>query len=128
MNAADHLALARKNLSFAQYALVGEYAEKAGREAYLAGFHAALAFILARTGKTPKTHSGTRSEFVRLARGEAQISREQIAFLGWTYELKTSADYGQELPVPIADAERAIAEASRMVDDIAAILLLSAGT
>jgi len=76
----------------------------------------------ARTGKTPKTHSGTRSEFARLARQEPSISVEPIGFLGWTYELKTAADYGQDLPVPLAEAERAIAEAAQMVVAIANIL------
>jgi uncharacterized protein (UPF0332 family) len=122
VSAADHIALARRNLSFARYALAGGYADKACRAAYLAGSHPALAFIFARSGKSPKTHSGTRSEFVRMARDEPQLTHEQIAFLGWTYELKTSADFGQDLPVPLAEAERAIAEASRMVDGIAAIL------
>ncbi len=122
MSEVDHIALARRSLSFARYALAGTYADKAGREAYLAGFHAASALIAARTGKSPKTHSGTRSEFARLARQEPSISAEQIGFLGWTYELKTAADYGQDLPVPLAEAERAIAEAAQMVDAIANIL------
>ncbi len=38
------------------------------------------------------------------------------------HELKTAADYGQDLPVPLAEAERAIAEAAQMVDAIANIL------
>ena len=53
--------------------LAGNFAEAAGREAYLAACHAALAYILLQTGQRPKTHRGGRSEFARLARNDAQI-------------------------------------------------------
>jgi uncharacterized protein (UPF0332 family) len=120
--AGGHILKARENISFARYALAGDYTEEAGRGAYMAAFHAALAFIVARTGKSPKTHSGTRSEFARLARGERRISREQVWLLGWSYELKNVADYGQEHSVSIADAERAINEASRLIETLTAII------
>ena len=116
------MAMARKALAFARSVLSEAYADKAGREAYLAGYQAALAFILDRTGTTPKTHSGTRSEFSRLAREDSRFEREQLAFLGWTYELKTVADYGAEQPVSVADAERAIAEAARLIAAVAAVM------
>jgi uncharacterized protein (UPF0332 family) len=120
--AGGHILKARENIGFARYALAGEYTEEAGRGAYMAAFHAALAFIVASTGKSPKTHSGTRSEFARLARGEQRISREQVSLLAWSYELKNVADYGQEHSVPIADAERAINEASRLIETLTAII------
>ncbi len=101
---------------------VGGFTDKAGREAYLGGYHAALAFIVARSGKRPKTHRGTRSAFSLLARGEARIGREQIAFLGWTYELKAAADYGSDEPVSAAEAHRAIAEATAFVERVAQVL------
>jgi uncharacterized protein (UPF0332 family) len=82
--AEGHIVKARENIGFARYALAGEYADEAGRGAYMAAFHAALALIISRTGKSPKTHSGTRSEFARLARGEPRISREQVSLLGWS--------------------------------------------
>ena len=113
---------ARENIGFARYALAGEYADEAGRGAYMAAFHAALAFIVTRTGKSPKTHSGTRSEFARLARGEQRISREQVSLLGWSYELKNVADYEQDHTVSIADAGRAINEAAHLVETVAAII------
>lgn len=68
-DAARHIVKARESLGFARYALAGEYTEEAGRSAYMAAYHAALAFIVARTGRSPKTHSGARSQFARLARG-----------------------------------------------------------
>jgi uncharacterized protein (UPF0332 family) len=121
-DAARHIAKAREALDFARYALAGEYAEEAGRSAYMAAHHAAVALIVARTGKSPKTHSGTRSEFARLARDEPRISREQVSLLGWSYELKNVADYEQEATVSSTEAERAIQEASVLVETIAALI------
>jgi uncharacterized protein (UPF0332 family) len=114
--AKGHILKARENIGFARYALAGEYTDEAGRGAYMAAFHAALAFVVARTGKSPKAHGGTRSEFARLARDEQRIGREQVSLLGWSYELKNVADYGQEHSVSIADAARAIDEASRLIE------------
>lgn len=39
----------------------------AGREAYLAAFHAAQALIYERTSRIAKTHRGVRIQFSRLA-------------------------------------------------------------
>ena len=69
----------------------------------MAAFRAALAFIAARTGKTPRTHRGSRGEFARLARDEPAISQDQISLLGWSYELKKIADYEGEHMVSTAD-------------------------
>ena len=77
---------ARENLAFARYALAGGYTQEAGRSAYMAAYHGALAFIAVRSGKSPKTHSGARSEFARLAREEPRIGRDQVSLLGWSYE------------------------------------------
>lgn len=120
--AESHIVKARENIDFARYALAGEYTDEAGRSAYMAAFHAALAFIVARTGKSPKTHSGTRSEFARLARDEHRISREQVSLLGWSYELKNVADYEQEHTVSVVDAERAINEALQLIETITAVI------
>jgi hypothetical protein len=75
-----------------------------------------------RTGKSPKTHSGLRSEFARLAHREPRITREQVSLLGWSYELKNAADYEQEHRVSLAEAERAIREALQLIENIAAII------
>ena len=40
----------------------------AGREAYLAAFHAAEALFFERTGKIAKTHRGLRAQFARIAK------------------------------------------------------------
>jgi uncharacterized protein (UPF0332 family) len=123
MNDAEpHIIKARDSLEFASYALAGEYTEEAGRSAYMAAYHSAMAFIVARTGKAPKTHSGARSEFARLARDEPRISREQVSLLGWSYELKNAADYEQEATVSPTEAARAIEEASRLVEIVAVLI------
>ncbi len=121
-DADSQIVKARESLEFARYALAGEYTEEAGRSAYMAAYHAALAFIGARTGKSPKTHSGTRSEFARVAREEPGISREQVSLLGWSYELKNVADYEQETSVSAEEAKRAIEEAARLVETIAVLI------
>ena len=45
---------ARQSLEFARYTLAGEYAEEAGRSAYMAAFHAALALLLHVPGNIPR--------------------------------------------------------------------------
>jgi uncharacterized protein (UPF0332 family) len=117
--AEPYIIKARESLAFARYALAGQYTEEAGRSAYMAAYHAAMAFIVARTGKSPKTHSGARSEFGRLAREEPRIGRGQVSLLGWSYELKNAADYEQGTTVSVTEAERAIEEASQLVETIA---------
>jgi uncharacterized protein (UPF0332 family) len=41
----------------------------AGREAYLAAFHAAEALLYERTGNIARTHRGLRAQFARIAQG-----------------------------------------------------------
>jgi uncharacterized protein (UPF0332 family) len=118
----DHLAKAGETIEFPRYALTGGYSDEAGRGAYMAAYHAAMAFISARTGTSPKTHSGARSEFGRLARNEARITREQVSLLGWTYELKNASDYGQQRAVATEDAERAIDDAAKLIETIASFV------
>jgi uncharacterized protein (UPF0332 family) len=96
----------------------------AAKEAYLAGFHAAEAFLFERTGKTAKTHRGLRSRFAQLAQDEPRIDPAFPTFLGRTYTLKVIADYGVEPEdtVSIAEAQEAIDTARRFIDCIAAVL------
>ena len=68
------------------------YNDEAG--AYLAGFHAAQALISERTGKVVKTHSGMRSTFARLVKGDPRIDPTLARFLGRAYKFKEITDYG----------------------------------
>jgi uncharacterized protein (UPF0332 family) len=53
----EHLDKARECLKRAKIILDAGVGEDAGRDAYLAGFHAVQALILARTGKVAKNAS-----------------------------------------------------------------------
>jgi uncharacterized protein (UPF0332 family) len=52
---------------------VGLY-EAAGRTAYLAGYHAAQAFIFERIGKVFKTHAGVQTEFLKLTKDDPVLT------------------------------------------------------
>jgi uncharacterized protein (UPF0332 family) len=97
----------------------------AAREAYLAAYHSAEAYIFERTDKAAKTHRGVRSQFGRLARQEPGIEREFLDFLAQGYEFKTIADYGIGPAIDAVstdDAASAIETAGRFVDAIAELL------
>jgi uncharacterized protein (UPF0332 family) len=118
--AADYLAKARQSLSEARAIANIELPEAAGRAAYLTAYHAAQAFIFARTDKVAKTHSGVRSEFARLAKDDPRIDRAFSTFLAQAYNLKSIADYavGSDVGVSLAEAEEAISNAARFLDRI----------
>lgn len=121
----DYLAKARAALADARRIATLPLAHIAAREAYLAVFHAAEAFIFERTGRIAKTHRGVRTEFARLARTEARITPELARFLTVAYEFKDQADYavGPKLAaVSQADAEAAMAMAARFIDVLAEVL------
>lgn len=96
----------------------------AGREAYLAAFHAAEALLYERTGKIAKTHRGLRAQFASLVRDEPRVDPELREFLGRSYELKALADYGTgtEANISVTTATAAVATAGRFVDIIASLL------
>ena len=82
--------------------------DAAGRTAYLAGFHAAQAFIFEHTGQTRKTHNGVKTEFLRLTRDDPRLDSAMRAFLPQAYNLKAIADY-ETGPGAKVSAERATA-------------------
>jgi uncharacterized protein (UPF0332 family) len=90
---ADCLAKARECLTGAKQIAALPLPQVAAREAYLAAFHAAEAYIFEHTDKTVKTHRGLRAMFSRLARDEPRIAPEYLTFLARAYELKSIADY-----------------------------------
>lgn len=119
------LAKARRLLAEAEGMLTTmHYNEAAGRTAYLAGFHAAQALISDRTGRAEKTHTGVRTEFHRLIRGDTRFDDTQRDFLGSTYNLKAIADYetGPGSDVSPGRAKQAIEEARLFIARISAML------
>ena len=122
--AAQYLKKARRSVDEAKAVARIGFREAAGRAAYLAAYHAAQAFIIARSGKIAKTHSGVRSEFARLAKDDPRIDRAFATFLAQAYNLKTIADYtvGEDAGVSLAEASEAIEKAERFIALIASLL------
>ena len=78
--AAEALATAQQHLSDAKAIRGLRIGHVAAREAWLAAFHAAEAFIHERTGRPVKTHSGLRTVFSRLAKLDA--IRHERCYIG----------------------------------------------
>ena len=113
--AAAFLEKSEEFLAKAHSMLAGGWADEAGRAAYLAGFHAAQAFIFERSGKLLKTHAGVQTEFARLVKADTGFTTELRRFLGRAFNLKKVADYetGLAAVVSVAQAEAAMATARR---------------
>lgn len=106
-----------KLLAEAEAILAINLYDVAGRTAYLAGFHAAQAFISERTGRSVKTHKGVHAELQRLMRGDQSFDPTLRSFLSRNYDLKSIADYetGPGADVSADRARRAVDEAKRFV-------------
>lgn len=107
----EHLGKAREALTKARGLLdVMRYSDEAARIAYLAGFHAAQAFIFERTGRIAKSHSGVRSTFARLVKDDPRVDCTLVRFLERAYRFKEVADYGigPQTVVTITEAQEAI--------------------
>jgi uncharacterized protein (UPF0332 family) len=91
--AGHFLTKARKLLGEAEAMLEIDLNDAAGRTAYLAGFHAAQAFISEKSGKAVKTHKGVHSELYRLTKDDPHLGSDLRTFLSRTYNLKAIADY-----------------------------------
>src|SRR5580704_10757220 len=77
----------------------------AAKEAYLAAYHAAHAFIFERTGKIVKSHSGMRTMFALVARDDPHVDRTLASLLGRAYKFKEVADYGVGSQAVVAETE-----------------------
>ena len=91
--AGRYLDKARKLLADGETMLAVGLNEAAGRNAYLAGFHAAQAFLFDGVGKVFKSHHGVQAEFLRLTKDDPRIEAEHRAFLSRAHNLKAVADY-----------------------------------
>jgi len=98
--------------------------DAAGRTAYLAGFHAAQAFISEKSGRTVKTHKGVHTEFQRLTKDDANFPSALRGFLSHAYNLKAIADYqtGPGAEVSTEQATNALAEAKVFVAHVTHLL------
>lgn len=111
-------------LEFADANLAAGLSNDAGRNAYLAVFHAAKAIIFERTGKIAKTHRGVHAEFNRVALREPDIGGEFRSVLSQTYNLKAVADYetGPDSVIPRERAAAAIQSARKFAACISQVL------
>jgi uncharacterized protein (UPF0332 family) len=116
-------------LTTARAELAINLGSEAGRNAYLAAFHGARAFIFERTGKVVKRHESVHREFHRLAKEEPAIDKGLPPFLSQGYNMKAIADYetAPDSFVSSEEATAAIEAASRFVDCIRRVLTEGAG-
>ena len=107
-------------LTTARAELAINLGSEAGRNAYLAAFHAARAFIFERTTKSIKRHESVHREFHRLAKDEPAIAKEFLPFLSQGYNMKAIADYDTAPGsfVSSEDADAAIRTATLFVECI----------
>src|SRR5947207_15561215 len=107
-------------LSRTRIILAAGIGEDAGRNAYLAGSHAAQALIAERTGKDAKTHKGVHAQFARLTRNEPRLGRELRQLLAQAYDIKSIADYGlgPDTTVPLDRASAAIDTAEQFINRV----------
>jgi uncharacterized protein (UPF0332 family) len=121
---AQFLGKAQKLLKEAEVMLNVGLHDAAGRTAYLAAFHAALAFISEKTGRTVKTHKGVHTEFQRLTKDNPNLPPELRNFLSHAYNLKAIADYetSPAAGVSAQHATEALAEANRFIAHLASLL------
>jgi uncharacterized protein (UPF0332 family) len=98
--------------------------DDAGRTAYLAGLHAAQAFIFEITGRVYKKHSGVQRELSRHVKDDPRVDTSLRAFLFRTYQLKAIADYetGPGSHVSEESAREAIQTARQLVECVAGLL------
>jgi uncharacterized protein (UPF0332 family) len=122
--AKDYLDKARDDLSDARKIIAISLPKVAARSAYYAGFHAAEALIIERTGKVAKTHSGVRSEFARLLKDSPDVEKELLRFLAQTYKYKEIGDYGVGHGAVVTDEEAkdAIDDAAHFIERITVFL------
>ena len=86
---AEFLEKSRQFLAKAQDLLdAHRWPDEAGRAAYLAGFHAAQAFIFESTGKSAKRHGGVQRQFAGFVKDDPRFDVELRAFLPRAYNLK----------------------------------------
>ena len=97
---------ARKLLIEAATMMTVDLNEAAARTAYLAGFHAAQAFISEKLGKVMKTHKGVQAELYKLTGDDAAFPPALRLFLSQAYNFKAIADY-ETGPGSEVSAERA---------------------
>jgi len=118
LDAHDHLNLAQVNLDEAEKILGVNLPSVAARSAYYAAYHAAEAYIIAKTGKCSGGHDKARSQFGLLVKDDPRFDLAVKKFLGTAYKYKDIGDYGlleKRIEITIPLAREAINSATRFV-------------
>ncbi len=121
---ADYLAKSRECLDAAKQINALPLPPVAAKEAYLAAYHAARAFVFESTGKVVKSHGGMRTMFAQITKDDPRIDRVLASLLGRAYKFKEIADYGvgSQALVTAKEAQDVIDIAERFVDTIVPLL------
>lgn len=119
------VARSRQELGAARLLAEGGFGAQAVSRAYYAAFDAAQA-ALGTLGETRSKHSGVLSAFGSLVVREGGLGEDKGRILRSLFERRNAADCGDEVP-PRAEAETAIADASRFVDAVESWLAKRAG-
>lgn len=121
LETAAFLEKARESLGKAQGMLDNQWPDEAGWAAYMAGLHAARAFIFESTGEITKSHRRAQAEFGRLTKDDLRFDLELRTFLGRAFNLKALADYetGPGSHVTPERAREATQTACRFVECVA---------
>ena len=121
---ADYLAKSRECLDAAKTIIAFPLPQVAAKEAYLAVYHAAHAFVFESTGKAVKSHKGMRSKFAEVTKGDGRFDRALTSLLARAYKFKEVADYGigPGGGVTAKEAQGLIDLAQRFVDKITQLL------
>lgn len=106
--------LCNECLAEAAFALQGGFYRLVRSRAYSACFHAATAVFAAR-GETFRRHSGLLAALDRELIKTGRVPPECGSLLRSLFQSRLRSDYGDVSPVSAADAERAIADAHRIV-------------
>lgn len=124
---ADELEKAAQMLDYADRALAADLHEIAAREAYLAAFHAAVAYLFERLNVHPKTHSGVHSLFAKAAGTDPDLGPELSRFLSRSYDWKQQHDYQLSSSIDVTAAAAVVAAAADFVARIEKALVRRRG-
>jgi uncharacterized protein (UPF0332 family) len=119
----DQIAKALHCLGAANQIIAIQLSDVAAKEAYLAIYHAAQAYIFEVSGRANKTHRGVRVVFSQLARNDPRLVPECSALLARAYQYKETADYavGERALVTVSEAQDLIDRVRGCVDRIASL-------
>jgi uncharacterized protein (UPF0332 family) len=122
----QYIKKARKLLLGASAMLTINLYEDAGRNAYLAGFNAARAFVYEENDKVFRSHVGLRGEFSRLLKDDPRIDHHMRGFLGRAYNFKIIADYeeGPHAEITAGRATAVVEESKKFVSLVESLLMV----